>query len=166
MATLDPLAFLAVYRYKANERLATATQKRRGTHLLNQLQSNQPQHLTDRETPSAECEERLAQAKLSAASYAIGKLIGEVWDHPDTNLDEVRVASTLCFFALADGVSNMSIEQIVRSAGLNSRRAGEALENLVAAGIVNPPASLHMDGDRSETKSGYGLRHFDREMVR
>lgn len=120
---------------------------------LNQLQSNEPQTDQQRE-PAGQCDEQGALPNLTGASYAIGRLLGEVWDHASMDLDEFRVISIMCFNALGDGISVMSLDDILRASGLKLRRGRRAVEHLAAAGFVRiiPPSIQDLERGQSTVR--------------
>lgn len=102
--------------------------------MSNQLLANQSDNLVDQSvsaTPS-----QGARLNLTGASYAIGKALGEVWDDACMDLNEFLVASVMCFQALADRESAMSLGDIMAATKLKVREGKRAIERLASAGIV------------------------------
>lgn len=97
---------------------------------------------------------------LSGASYVIGKTLGEVWGAIDMDLDELLVASAMCFEALADGTSAsaLTLDQVVQRSRLTLRNGRRALEKLVMAGFVKAVRVAQLDADLGEAEVRYELQ--------
>lgn len=137
----------------------------RKTDLSKELQSNQPQRLTG-QAEFAGQRENVAE-NLCGASYAIGKVLGEVWDHPLMDFSELKVASSMCFFALADGNSGVTVTQISGESRRDLRKNQEAMQKLAEAGFVRAIRPSQIDLDRGELAAKWVFQSpFDRVLGR
>ncbi|MEY9594787.1 hypothetical protein ABIA06_007078 [Bradyrhizobium yuanmingense] len=102
--------------------------------MSNQLPANQLEHLLD-QSVSAEPTQN-AGPNLTRASYAIGKVLGEVWDDECMGPNEFQIASAMCFQALSERESAMSLADIMTATKLKVREANRAIERLASAGLV------------------------------
>ncbi|MET4359920.1 aminopeptidase-like protein [Bradyrhizobium sp. LB8.2] len=101
--------------------------------------SNQP-HVNESKQPVVQsvtaAQEQSARPNLTGASYAIGKVLGEVWNDVCMDLHEFQVASAMCFQALSEGKSAMSLADILAATKLKMRDGKRAIERLASAGLV------------------------------
>ncbi|MCW2225667.1 hypothetical protein M2232_009199 [Bradyrhizobium japonicum] len=98
--------------------------------MSNQPPTNQSEHLVDQSNIAVPTQN--ARPNLTGASYAIG----EVWDDECMGRNEFPVASAMCFQALYDRESAMSLADILTATKLKVREANRAIERLASAGLV------------------------------
>jgi predicted transcriptional regulator len=108
----------------------------RGEWTLLDLTKFDQERCADR-VPCAQKKDHSERTTLTGASYVIGRVLGEVWQEPLMDLDELLIASSMCFMALAEGQSAISFSEISRMSGRKPRRTRDALQKLVSAGFVS-----------------------------
>jgi hypothetical protein len=124
--------------------------------LSNQMQINRS-HQPAVQEASAALFEQSTRPNLTGASYAIGKLLGAVWADPCLDHNEFQVASVMCFEALVDGKSEMSLAEILSASGLKLRKGRRAVQKLAAAGIVRAIRPSVQELERGELAIQYEL---------
>ncbi|MHC2664564.1 hypothetical protein [Bradyrhizobium diazoefficiens] len=102
--------------------------------MSNQPPANQSEHLVDQSDSAVPTQN--ARPNLTGASYAIGKVLGEVWDDGCMGLNEFQVASAMCFQALSERESAMSLADIMTATKLKVREANRAIGRLASAGLA------------------------------
>lgn len=115
-----------------------------------QLQFTQAQQLTDR---AALDRDEITNRNLTGASYAIGRVLGDVWDHPHMDFRELQVASAICFSALAEGNSGVTVAEISNGDRRHLRNNQVAMQRLAEAGFVRALRPAQTDLDRGETEA-------------
>jgi predicted transcriptional regulator len=90
------------------------------------------------------------QPALNGASYVIGRVLGEIWQDSLMDLDELLVASSMCFNALAEGKSAISFGEISRMSGRKPSRTQHALQQLALAGFVRRRHPSHFGLESEE----------------
>lgn len=123
-----------------------------------ELKFDQVQQSADRGMLAEQAGMETKLPALTGASYVIGKTLGDVWDAMDMDLDEMLLASAMCFAALADGTFALSFDEVLHLSRRTSRNGRRALEKLVMAGFVKAVRVSQLDSDRGEPDVRYELQ--------